>query len=247
MAFTPEHSSRVLVAESGTSIGLSHCSFPDGGTAFVDTAREHSNLTKLSLCVRLPFEDSFFVWCLDHLKLEYLGLSYIALHGESCRAVVVAEIDYLNLECCQFEDEEAVQILVDNFRAERGQKGLSLYLNPFDFLEMLTTFVNALRGNTYLEQLDLECLDINNCSFQALVSALPENRELTHLGLQYCTVDDRCWVKLVGAIAEHPSLRTLSCEEIEDENEDRFLERHDLFMRLLACLLKTNKWMISKF
>jgi hypothetical protein len=27
--------------------------------------------------------------------------------------------------------------------------------------------------------------------------------------LSYCTVDDRCWGKLMGAIAKHPSLRTL--------------------------------------
>jgi hypothetical protein len=118
----------------------------------VDAARAHSSLTKLTLWDRLPFDDRNFVWCLDHLNLEYLGLSQITLNGgQTCRAVATAEINYLSLKYCEFEDEEAVQVLVDNIRAERGPKGLTLKGEPFDSLERFTSFVNALRGNTYLE------------------------------------------------------------------------------------------------
>jgi hypothetical protein len=37
--------------------------------------------------------------------------------------VATAEISYLSLEYCEFEDEEAVQVLLDNAQAERGPKG----------------------------------------------------------------------------------------------------------------------------
>jgi hypothetical protein len=138
----------------------------------------------------------------------------MTLGNERCRAVATADINNLRLNCCKFEDEEAVQVLVDNIRAERGRKGLTLNGEPFDLPKRHGDFMNALRGNTYLERLDLESLGVRTGSFQALVAALPENRGLTHLGLMDCTVDDSCWEKLMGAIAEHPSLRTLSFKNI---------------------------------
>jgi hypothetical protein len=49
----------------GTIIELFSCLFPDGGVAFVDEAREHSSLTKLSLCERFRFDARNFVWSLD--------------------------------------------------------------------------------------------------------------------------------------------------------------------------------------
>jgi hypothetical protein len=217
MSFTPEHS-RVLAA-SGTNIGLYNCSIPDEGVAFVDAARQHSSLAKLSLYERLPFDSRNFIACLDHLNLEYLGISHITLDDESFRAVATAEINYLYLERCKFEDEDAVQVLIDNVRAERGPKGLCLKGEPFRSSETLGDFMNALRGNTYLERFDLRSLDFRTGSFQALVAALPENRGLTHLGLAHCAVNDRCWDKLISAIAEHPSLRTFYFEEIYHENE----------------------------
>jgi hypothetical protein len=238
MAFTPEQS-RVL-ATSGTIIGLFNCSFPDEGVAFVDAARQHSSLAKLSLYVRLPFDDRNFVWSLDHLILEYLKLSQMTLNDESCRAVAATEINYLDLECCEFEDEEAVQVLVDNIRAGRGPTGLCLNGEPFKSSEKLGDFMNALRGNTYLKRLDLVCLEVRDGSFQALVAALPENIGVTHLGLAYCTVDDRCWDKLMSAIAEHPSLRTLSFLSIRDDNKSWLLRRHDP-IHALAGMLAENE------
>jgi hypothetical protein len=240
MAFTPEQS-RVLAA-SGTIIGLYKCIVPDGGVAFVDAALQHSSLTKLSLYERLPFDDRNFVWSLDHLNLEYLRLDGITLDdGQTCRAVATTEINYLHIEDCEFEDEEAVQILVDNVRAERGPKGLTLKGAPFESPERLGEFMNALRGNTYLERLEIGTLAVRDDSFQALVAALPENRGLTHLRLMDCTVNDRCWDKLMSAIAEHPSLRTLVFDEIHDENEDIFLNRHDSIHALAGMLTKNEQ------
>jgi hypothetical protein len=238
MAFTPDQS-RVL-AESGTKIGLDRCSIvPD---AFVDAAWQHSSITKLTLYEWLPFDDRNFVWCLRNLNLEYLKLSHITFdYGQTCRAVARAEINYLYLEYCEFEDEEAVEVLVDNIRAERGPKGLFLCGEPFKSPEKLGDFVNALRGNTYLERLDLGCLSVRDGSFQAFVAALTENRGLTHLGLRRCNVDDRCWDKLMGAIAEHPSLRNICFSaDIFDENEDMFLIRHDP-IHALADMLADNE------
>jgi hypothetical protein len=117
MALTPEQS-RVL-AGSGANIELYNCIFPDGGVAFVDEARRHSSLTRLTLYKRLPFDDINFVWCLDHLNLEYLCLCGMTVHdGQTCRAVATAEINYLHVADCKFEDEEVVQVLIDNVRAE---------------------------------------------------------------------------------------------------------------------------------
>jgi hypothetical protein len=207
----------------------------------VDAAWQHSSLTKLTLHGWLPFDDRNFVWCLSYLNLEYLKLSRITFDdGQTCRAVARAEINYLYLEYCEFEDEEAVEVLVDNIRAERGPKGIFLHGEPFKSPKKLGDFVNALRGNTYLERLDLGCLSVRDGSFQALVAALPENRGLTHLGLGCCHVDDRCWEKLMGAIAEHPSLRTISFKDIFDENEDMFLNRHDP-IHALAGMLADNE------
>jgi hypothetical protein len=48
------------------------------------------------------------------------------IHRAVVVSVVAADINQLHLEHCEFEDEEAVQVLVDNVRVERGQKKLSL-------------------------------------------------------------------------------------------------------------------------
>jgi hypothetical protein len=100
--------------------------------------------------------------------------------------------------------------------------------------------MNALRGNTYLKRLDFGFLDVRTGTFQALVTALHENRELAHHGLTSCTVDDVCWDNLMGAIAEHPSLRTLSFRIIDDANGDWILDRHDP-IHALAGMLAENK------
>jgi hypothetical protein len=242
MAFTPEQS-RVL-ATTGTIIGLCNCSIPDGGAAFVNEARQHSSLTKLSLHERLPFDAIHFVWCLDYLNLEYLGLSHITLNGrQTCRAVATTEINYLHLEHCDFEDEGAMQLLVDNVREERGPRGL--FLDTVSLSERFGDFMNALRGNTYLQRLVIGNLEVRDGSFQSLVAALPKNRGLTRLGLIYCNVDNCCWKKLMDAIAEHPSLRTLFFRKILDANDDEIeslvFKRHESIHALAGMLVENEQ------
>jgi hypothetical protein len=242
MAFTPEQS-RVL-AGSGANIGLSDCRFPDGGVAFVDEARRHSSLTRLSFYELLPFEDIHFVWCLDHLNLEYLKLSDITFDDEqTSRALSAAEINYLHLECCEFEDEEAEQVLIDNVRAERGPKGLYLLRDDFELAETHGDFMNPLRGNTHI---DIGSLHVCHDNFQTLIAALPEHRGLTHLGLTDSTVSLYWWEKLMGAIAEHPSLQTLSFENIVEDREDHedeslLFERHEPIHALAGMLAKNEQ------
>jgi hypothetical protein len=165
--------------------------------------------------------------------------------------VAVAEINYLSLKNCKFEDTEAVQVLVDNTRAERGPKSLSLEGGPFSLEgnpsslevglpERLGEFMNALRGNTYLERLDLRGLHVKTGCFQALVAALSENRGLTRLGLKDCFVNAQWWEKLMGATAKHPSLRTLSFEGIVGQNGNLFADCHDP-MHSLAGMLTENE------
>jgi hypothetical protein len=143
---------------------------------------------------------------------------------------------------CEFEDEEAVlAVLVDSVRVEEGSKGLSLQGHSFDSSEKFGDFMNALRGNTYLERLDhIGNLHVRYGSFQALVAVLPENRGLTHLGLTGCTVNAQWRDQLMGATAEHPSLQTFSFEEVCDENEGLFLERHEP-IHALAGILAENE------
>jgi hypothetical protein len=120
--------------------------------------------------------------CLDHLNLEYSEISHTTLDDESCSVVAVAVINQLYLEYCEFEDEEAVQFLVDNVRVEPGPTVLFLDGEPLNSSERLGYFMKALRGNTYLEQFDLGSLGVRTGSFQVLVAALLENRRPTRLG-----------------------------------------------------------------
>jgi hypothetical protein len=83
---------------SGTINELFNCLFPDGGVAFVDEAREHSSLTKLSLYDHFPFDAKHFVWSLDHINLESLMLSNIIVDDGKVVAVTATEINYLYLD-----------------------------------------------------------------------------------------------------------------------------------------------------
>jgi hypothetical protein len=75
--------------------------------------------------------------------------------------------------------------------------------------------LNALRGNTYLERLDLSPFDFHEEDFlDALAAALFENKGLVHLGLQNCHLDESDFCKVLRAISMHPSLRTLALTRI---------------------------------
>jgi hypothetical protein len=53
-------------------------------------------------------------------------------------------------------------------------------------------------------------------------------------------MDDGCWTNLVRAISKHPTLRTLTFENICDDNEDGFFERRDR-INALADILSENE------
>jgi hypothetical protein len=98
----------------------------------------------------------------------------------------------------------------------------------------------VLRGNTYLERLDLADLHVGDGKLEALVDALPEIVGLVHLGFRRCTLGDGCWNPIMGAISEHPTLRTLLFGSIGDENEGWLLKRRDR-IGALAGMLSENE------
>jgi hypothetical protein len=127
-------------------------------------------------------------------QLESLTLFNILLESENaCRAVAEAELQYLNLSSCELGDGGAS--LVESVRVGlRGPRGLGLGLGrtglgdndwcPFDSSERFVSFLNALRGNAYLERLDLSRFDLREEGIlAALAAAFSENKGLVHLGL----------------------------------------------------------------
>jgi hypothetical protein len=71
---------------------------------------------------------------------------------------------------------------------------------------------------------------------EALVDALSANEGLMHLGLRHSTVDDGYWNNLVRAVSKHPTLLTLTFENICDKNNSGFLKRRDQ-INVLAGML----------
>jgi hypothetical protein len=148
-------------------------------------------------------------------QLESLTLNHIRLESEeACRAVAGAELQYLELIYCKLGDDGAS--LVESVRLGRGPKILLLHnvhaggWRPFDSSEMFASLLNALRGNTYLERLDLSPFDLREEGMLAtLAAALFENKGLIQLGLKNCHFDESDFCELMRAISAHPSLRTL--------------------------------------
>jgi hypothetical protein len=198
---------------------------------------------RLSIYRWLPFDEEYFVLSLDQLNLEYLELAVSFLESEqTCRALAGAEVHCLCISECWFDDEGAtlVESLVESI-TERGPKGLRFETDyPFNSSERLNEFVNALRGNTYLERLDRSYLYVGDGKLEAPVDALSENQGLVHRGLQQIIVDDGCWNNLVSAISKHPTLRTLACKDICAVDESGFLERRDR-INALAYILSENE------
>jgi hypothetical protein len=193
-------------------------------------AREdpQTGLVKLSIVNFLPFAEGILVLFPNMLKC--LTLSNIHLESEeACRAVAEAELQYLNLINCELGDGGAA--LVESFREGRGPKGLGLHTSrhhdydrcPFESSERFTSFLNALRGNSHLEKLELSGFDsIEKGILDALAAALFENKWLVYLGLQNCRLDKSNLCNVLRAISTHPSLRTLDFTGINidmDETE----------------------------
>jgi hypothetical protein len=217
MTFTPDQSRTLATSGTRTDIELSRCKFEDDGEAFLEALVEREDsetgLAKLRIGNWLPVAEGILV--LFPHTLKCLILNHIRLKSEeACRAVAEAELQYLELSWCQLGDGGAS--LVESVREGRGPKGLRLLTwggdnwHPFDSSERFVSFLNALRGNTYLKRLLLPCFNSREAGVLAvLAAALFENKGLVHLNLQNCHLDESCFCEFSRAIATHPSLRTL--------------------------------------
>jgi hypothetical protein len=225
--FTPDQSRTLATSGTRTDIELNSCKLQDDGAAFLEALAARVDpqigLAKLRIEESLPFAEGIMVLFLHILKFKCLTLKYIHLESEeACRAVAEAELQYLNLDHCELGDGGAS--LVESITEGRGPKGLGLHKwdddeddwNPFDSQERFIFFLNALRGNTYLERLDLSRFDLREEGIHAaLAAALFENKGLVQLGLQNCHFDESGFCKVLRALSAHPSLRTLDLTGIE--------------------------------
>jgi hypothetical protein len=219
MTFMHDQCRTLATSEVRTNIGFWHCNFEDGGIAFVEAsaARENqeSGPAKLAIWYILPFDERNFRVFLSQHNLESLKLHRIPLRREeSCRALAAADLQNLEFPACELADGGAA--LIESVSEGRGPRGLRLGRGQFDSLERRISFINALRGNTYLEKLDLIHIVSGDGSSQALASALLENKGLVHFGLRFCRLDDHCWSELMAAISTHLTLRTLNFRRISD-------------------------------
>jgi hypothetical protein len=220
MTITPDQSRTLATSGTRIDIELSRCKFEDDGEAFLEALVERENsetgLAKLRIGNGLPFAEGILV--LFRHMLKCLTLNHIHLKSEeACRAVAEAELQYLELSCCELGDGGAS--LMESIREGPGPKGLGLYTchwSPFDSPERFITFLNALRSNFYLERLDLSDFDLREERIcDALATALFGDIGLIRLGLPDCQLDESGFCKLMRAISAHPSLKTLDLTDID--------------------------------
>jgi hypothetical protein len=223
MIFTRDQCRTLATSGIRTNIGFCYCEFEDEGIAFVEAsaARENpeSGPAKLTIRGRLLFDEGNFRLFLSQHRLESLALHGIhLLREESCRALAAADLRNLELSSsCWSVDGGAA--LVESVREGRGPRGLTIGRQLFDSPERFISFINALRGNTYLQRLDLSNIASGEGSPQALAGALLENRELIHFGLDRCRFNGHCWSELMAAISTHPTLRTLNFRGIHNRDD----------------------------
>jgi hypothetical protein len=227
MIFTRDQCRTLATSGIRINIGFVWCRFEDEGIAFVEAsaARENQEAgpAKLTIWTSLAFDEGNFRLFLSQHRLESLTLHAMhLLHEESCRALAAADLQNLTLYGELLDGGAA---LVESVREGRGPRGLRLGQGQFDSPERLMSFINALRGNTYLERLDLSGSGSGDDSSQALASALLENQGLFHFGVNECRLDGRCWSELMAAISTHPTLRTLNFQCTRDFSEDNKRDR----------------------
>jgi hypothetical protein len=160
MIFTAEQGRVLAATGTRTDLGLGNCEFEDGD-AFMEAfaARLDSGPVKLRISGRLPFQnvEQFVLFLRQQRKLEYLSLNRsvrFPLGDDICRALGAAEIPDLDIIGSTLEDGGAA--LIESVSKGRGPKGLSISRALFDSTERVISFFNALRGNTYLERLELK-------------------------------------------------------------------------------------------
>ncbi len=104
---------------------------------------------------------------LSQHNLESLTIHSVPLlHQESCRALAAADLQNLDLPFCGLADGGAA--LVKSVKDGRGPRGLTIGRLLLGLPERFLSFINTLRGNTFLERLDLSSDLSDDCSSQAL-------------------------------------------------------------------------------
>jgi hypothetical protein len=99
--------------------------------------------------------------------------------------------------------------LVESVGEGRGPKELCFLCNPFGSGESVVNFfMNALRDNAHLEELNLPNI-FDHQIMQPPTAALHENKEVVHLTVNFRVLDDSGRTELFKAISLHPSLRSL--------------------------------------
>jgi hypothetical protein len=226
MVFSREQSRILASTGVRTNIQFYHCRCEGGGADFLaaSTARQDEDTGPAILIIieTLLFDEGNLVLFLNQQhKLKSLTLQNILLRTEeACRAVSLADVRKLHIRGCNFADHGAA--LIESLREGRGPKELILRpvtgprshvprsYQPFDSWESFLSFMNALRGNTYLERLDVSGISFRHGVAQALAAAILENQGLIHLGMRYCDLDNGSCSELMKAISTHPTLRLLT-------------------------------------
>jgi hypothetical protein len=246
MISTPNHCRTLASSGTKKDIEFYLSDFQDEGAAFVEASiarqDETSGPAKLRLDGGNPFNDRNWALFLKQHKLELLHLISVYLNSEvSYRAVATAEVRCLTFgdEECELEDGGAA--LVESVREGRGPKELSFLVgHPFNSSERLVAFMNVLRGNTNLEQLDMFYLNDRQGS-QALSAALRVNKGLVHLGLLDFEMNE--WDGLLESISIHPSLRSLNLKVWGGWNNDSKKRRE--VTKTVADMLSVNKRVVE--
>jgi hypothetical protein len=246
IVFTPDNCIILATCGRRTKLKLVRCFFDDEGDAFVEASvsreDEDTGPVKLTICFNLPCDEDNWNFYMEYTTLESLTLYLVDFNTmESCRVLAAAEIQYLCLSVCWLQDGGAA--LIESLRIGCGPKGLCIATGdvddsfPFHSFQMLITFLDELRGNTYLERFELwnghSCHGIP----QALAAALHENEGLTRLGLHGCKLDERSWYKLLRSISVHPSLQRLRFNHISSQGMPAIRDR----TKSLADMLSVNK------
>jgi hypothetical protein len=237
MIFTPDHCRTLATSGTKTSIGFWDCNFQDKGAAFVEASAarqdETSGPAKLKFGIYIPFNDINWALFLSQHKLDYLQLHELGFYSDvGCRAVAIAEVRCLKLQQCDLGDEGAA--LVESVREGRSPRDLCIIGNPFGSSDSFVTFMNALRGNTYLERLELWWIDDRQFT-QALSAALHEDKGLVHLGVHIRARAETGWTELLKAISLHPSLWSLDLR-----SSRRNAKKKRDFTKAVADMLSVN-------
>jgi hypothetical protein len=189
MIVSPDYCRVLGTSGTKTYIEFNCCIFQDEGAAFVEASAARQD--GCSGCI--PFNERNLTLFLSQNKLEFLELDSFEFDCEvSCTAVATAEVQYMQLVYCDFEDGWEA-LLWSN------QSGMAtVVLENYAFAVILLAhhrsfvdFMYAMRGSKNLERLDL--LDIHAITRNASTpaAAMHGNKGLIVLGCPHVCLAGR--------------------------------------------------------